>query len=71
MPIHYSLMVSLPVDIKIMPIGFDDFKYLLVAICEITNLVLVIPIQTEAAKDITETLIHRVICPCGPPFLYS
>ena len=33
-PVDYSPMKNLSVDIKFMPIGFYDFKYLLVTVCE-------------------------------------
>ena len=50
------------VNIECMQKGFDDFKYLLVATCEISNFVLAIPIKTSALQVVAETNIHRVIC---------
>ena len=44
-----------------MPQGFDEFKYLLVKICEITNFVLEIAIKSRMAQVIAGALIHRVI----------
>ena len=43
MPIDYSPMKNLSVGIKFMLKGIDDFKYLLVAACEITNFLWAIP----------------------------
>ena len=42
--------------------GSNDFKYLLLATCEITNFVLAIPIKTRVDNVIAKALIHRVIC---------
>ena len=58
---------SLAVDIKFMPKGFHDFKYVLVATCKITNFILAIPIESGTAQVIVEALINRVICSFGPP----
>ena len=44
-PIDYSIMEYLSLDIKFMPKGFNDFKYLLAATCRITNFVLAIQIK--------------------------
>ena len=40
--------------------GFDDFKYLLAATCEIINFVLVLPIETIAAQIVVKVLIHEL-----------
>ena len=40
--VDYSLVEVLSVDIKFILKGFDDFKYLLITTCEITNFVLAI-----------------------------
>ena len=56
-------------DIKFMPEGFDDFKYLLVATHEITNFILAIPIKTKAAQVLGEAFIHIVIYIFGSPKL--
>ena len=54
-------MESLLVDIKFIPKGFCDFKYLLVTTCEIMNFVLVIPSESKAVQAVAEVLIHRFI----------
>ena len=46
------------VDITFIPKGFDNFKYLSDAKCEITNFVLTIPIKTRAVHIVAEDLIH-------------
>ena len=44
-----------------MPIGFDNFKYLLLITCKYTNFVIAIPLEDNKAKTIAESLIHRII----------
>ena len=41
-----------------MPVGFDDFKYLLVSTCKITKFVLAIQIKSRTAKVLAEALSH-------------
>ena len=50
------------VNIKLMSKGFYDFKYLLVAICEITNFVLAIPDKSRATQNVAVAIIHRDLC---------
>ena len=40
--------------------GFDNFKYLLVATCDITNILVVILIKTEAVQVVAGARIHRI-----------
>ena len=54
-------MENMSVYIKFIPKGLDNFKYLLVATCEITNLVLAIWIKLKAAQVVVQALIHRPI----------
>ena len=65
-PVDYSWIESLLVDIKFMPKGFDGLNYFLVANWKITNFILAILIEYKTAQVIGETLIHRVICMFGP-----
>ena len=53
-----------------MPKGFDDFKYNLVAACEITNFMSAIPIKLRIGQVIPEMFIHRNICISGPHELH-
>ena len=68
-PVDYSSMKILSDDIKFMPQGFDNFKYLLVIMCEITNFVLAITIKSRVVQVLAETSIHRVKCMCSLPKL--
>ena len=58
-PETYYSMKRLPADIKYMPKGFDNFKFLLVITCEYTNFVIAIPLKDTQARTIAEALIHR------------
>ena len=60
-PNDYSPIESLPVDIKCILKGFDNFIYLLVVICENTIFMLAMAIKTRAAQGKAEALSHKVI----------
>ena len=52
----------IPIDYKDMPYGFDRFKYLLVATCDITNFVIAIQQKKIDVEVDSEAQIHRIIC---------
>ena len=56
-----NVAITIVRDITIMPKDFDDFKYLLVATCETTYFVLVVPIKTRAGSVTADNFIHRFI----------
>ena len=68
-PETYYPMTQLLADIKYMPKGFDNFKFLLIITCEYTNFVIAIPLKDTQARTIAEALIHRVITIFGIPDL--
>ena len=68
-PETYYPMMQLSADIKYMPKGFDNFKFLLIMTCENTNFVIAIPTRDTQARIIAEALIHRVITIFGIPIL--
>ena len=68
-PETYYPMTQLLADIKYMPKGFDNFKFLLIVKCKYTNFVTAIPLRDTQAKTIAEALIHRVITIFGIPNL--
>ena len=68
-PEKYYPMTQLSADIKYMPKGFDNFKFLLINTCEYTNFVISIPLKDTQARTIAEALIHRVITIFGMPNL--
>ena len=55
--VDYSPMEGLFIDIKLKLKGFNNYKYLLVTICQITNFVPVIPIESGTTQIIAEALI--------------
>ena len=50
--VAYFHMECLSADIKLMLKGFDDLKYLLDAICEITNFILAIPTKSRNTTNL-------------------
>ena len=65
-PTEYIPCENLAVDLKKMPIGILHFEYLLIAMCEKTNFVYAIPLQTRKTQTIMDVLIHRVFFLAGP-----
>ena len=61
LPETYYPMTQLSADIKYMPKGFDNFKFLLIVTCKYTNFIIAIPLRDTQAKMIAEVPIHRVI----------
>ena len=68
-PETYYPMTWLSADIKYIPKGFDNFKFLLIVTCKYTNFVIAIPLKDTQARTIAEPLIHRVITIFGIPDL--
>ena len=60
-PVDYSPKESMSVDIIFMSKGLDNFKYLLVATCEITDFRLSMPVKSIAAHVTAEALICRAL----------
>ena len=68
-PETYYAITWLSADIKYMPKGFYNLKFLLIITCQYTNLVIAIPLRDTQARTIAEALIHRVITIFGIPDL--
>ena len=66
-PLSYNPMSYISVDIKYMPKGIYDYEFLLIAVCEITGFVIVIPLIKHDAVSIAHALIDRVFLIFGPP----
>ena len=66
-PIDYSPMQYLSIDIKHMPITFGGYQYLLVITCDKTNFTVFTPLRSRDAQSVAEALIFRVIYLFGPP----
>ena len=67
LPIDYTPMQDLSIDIKHMPIAFGGYKYLLVITCDQTNFTIVMPLHSRDVQSVTEALIYRVIYLFGSP----
>ena len=66
-PVDYTPMQDLSIDIKTMPQAFGGYHLLLVITCDQTNFTIAVPLRDRTAKTIAEALIYRVIYLFGPP----
>ena len=66
-PVDYTPMQDLSIDIKHMPMAFSGYQYLLVIMCDQTNFTIVTPLRNRDAQTVAEALIYRVIYLFGPP----
>ena len=70
-PKDYVTLEHLAIDIKYMPDGFDDFKYIVLTTCKQTNFVFTILTKECTARAVSDVLIHRVFTITGPPQFLS
>ena len=66
-PVDYTPMQDLLVDIKTMPQAFGGYHLLLVITCNQTNFLIAVPFRDRTAQTVAEALIYRVIYLFGPP----
>ena len=66
-PVDYTPMQDLSIDIKTMPQAFGGYHLLLVITCDQTNFTIAVPLRDRTAQTIAEALIYRVIYLFGPP----
>ena len=66
-PVHYTPMQDLLIDIKTMPQAFRGYHLLLVITCDETNFTIAVPLRYQTARTVAEALIYRVIYLFGPP----
>ena len=66
-PIDYTPMQDLSIDIKHTPIAFSGYQYLLVITCDQSNFTIFTPVRSRDAQSVVEALIYRVIYLFGPP----
>ena len=59
-PKDYIPLEHLAVDIKYMPDGFENFKYIVLTMCKHTNFVFAIPTKERDTQLVSDALIHRV-----------
>ena len=60
-PVNYTPMQDLSIDIKTMPQAFGGYHLLLVITCDQTNFTITVPLRDQTAQMVAEALIHRVI----------
>ena len=57
-PVDYSSMQDLSINIKHMPMAFGGYQYLLVITCDQTNFTIVTPLRSRDAQSVAEALIY-------------
>ena len=70
-PKDYIPLEHLAIDIKYMPDGFDNFKFIVLTTCEHTKFVFAILTKERDAQSVSDALIHRVFTISGPPQFLS
>ena len=66
-PVDYTPMQDLSIDIKMMPQAFGGYHLLLVITCDQTNFTIAVPLRDRTAQTVAEALIYRVIYLFRPP----
>ena len=66
-PLSYNPISYISADIKYMPKGIYDYEFVLIVVCEITGLVVAIPLIKHDAISIAHALLDRVFLIFGPP----
>ena len=66
-PVDYTPMQDLSIDIKTMPQAFRGYHLLLVITCDQTNFTIAVPLRDRTVQTVAEALIYRVIYLFGPP----
>ena len=66
-PVDYTAMQDLSIDIKIMPQAFRGYHLLLVITCDQANFTIAVPLRDQTAQIFAEVLIYRVTYLFRPP----
>ena len=66
-PVDYTHMQDLSIDIKMMPQAFGGYHLLLVITCDQTNFTIVVPLRDRQTQTVAKALIYQVIYLFGPP----
>ena len=66
-PVDYTPMQDLSIDINTMPQAFGGYHLLLVITCDQTNFTITVPLRDQTAQMVAEALIYRVIYLFGLP----
>ena len=67
MPVDYTSVQDLSIDIKMMPQAFSGYHLLLVITCDQTNFTIAVPLRDRQTQTVAEALIHRAIYFFGLP----
>ena len=60
-PVDYTPMQDLSIDIKTMPQAFGGYHLLLVITCDQTNFMIAVPLRDRTAQTVAEALIYSYI----------
>ena len=60
-PVDYTPMQDLSIDIKTMPQAFGGYHLLLVITCDQTNFTIAVPLRDRTAQTVVEALIYSYI----------
>ena len=66
LPVDYTPIQDLSIDIKTMPQAFGGYHLLLVITCDQTNFTIAVPLINRQMQTVAEALIYRVIYLFGP-----
>ena len=66
-PVDYTPMQDLSIDIKTMLQDFGGYHLLLVITCDQNNFTIAVPLRDRTAQTVAEALIYRVVYLFGPP----
>ena len=66
-PVDYTAMQDLSIDIKTMPQAFIGYHLLLVITCDQTNFTIAVPLRDRQTQMVAKALIYRVIYLFGLP----
>ena len=66
-PVDYTPMQDLSIDIKMMPQAFVGYHLLLVITCDQTNFTIAVPLRDRQTQTVAEALIYQVIHLFDPP----
>ena len=66
-PVDYTPMQNLSIDIKMMPQAFGGYHLLLVITCDQTNFTIAVPLRDRQTQTVAEALIYRAIYLFSPP----
>ena len=66
-PVDYTSMQDLSIDIKTMPQAFGGYHLLLVITCDQTNFTKAVPLRDHQTQTVAKALLYRVIYLFGPP----